>query len=134
METSEILFHVGSASMILVGVGHTLGELTSGKQTLPDEVEQVIASMKITEVQMPGRKVALFDMMRGFSFMMGAALIVLGVLNHLIASFAVQSTWILIVNIAFAAFSVAISVRYFFIFPVVFMAITTVCYLGALIL
>jgi hypothetical protein len=128
MELPEILFHTGSASMILVGLGHTVGELTSNEKTLPEDVQDLVASMKGTYVQMPGRKVALFDMMRGFSLMMGIALIVIGTLNHLTSAYAVQSNAVLLVNIMFSIFGVVISIRYFFIFPVIFMSLTAVCY------
>ena len=134
MELPEILFHLGSASMILVGLGHTVGELTSDESKLTEDVQQTIASMKQAYVQMPGRKVALFTMMQGFSLMMGLSLILIGILNHLSASYAVQSSAILVLNIVFSIISVAISVRYFFIFPVIFMGLTSLCYAAALVL
>lgn len=128
MELSEILFHAGSASIVLVGLGHTVGELTSKEAALPEHVRETLASMKTVHIQMPGRKVALFEMMRGFSLMMGVALIVIGILNHLSASYAAESNAALIINIVFSIFSVAISVRYFFIFPVIFMSLAALCY------
>ena len=132
MDTPESLHTVAAASIALTGLGHTLGELTSKPAALPEDVQKVIESMRTTKVQFPGRQIPLFQMMTGFSLMMGVSLIVIGLLNYLMSAYAADSTHLVSVNLAFSAFSLLISLRYFFVFPVVLMAVATACNIAIL--
>ena len=132
MDTPELLHTIAAVSIAMTGLAHTAGELTAKPETRPDDVQEVIASMRSTTVQFPGRRIPLSQMMTGFSLMMGVSLMMIGVLNYLVSAYAVDCRPLLATNLAFSAFGLFISLRYFFIFPVVLMALATACSLGAL--
>jgi hypothetical protein len=132
MPIAEILFHVGASSLVLVGVAHTAGELIGppAERSSPEATQLAAALhvMRETEVSMPGRKIPLIDMMRGFSLMMGALLIALGALDHALAESALQSTVAMGINVAISIFGLAISIRYFFILPTVLLSVSAIAF------
>jgi uncharacterized Tic20 family protein len=131
VETAEILFHVGAGSLVFLGIAHTIAEVLGARRALPPELAGTIQAMKDTRVPMPGREVPLYDLMRGFSLMMGLLLVTLGVTDHLLAAVAIESAAALSVSIAFSAIGLAMSVRYFFIVPTALLAVATGCFIGA---
>ena len=127
----EIFFHVAAGSFVLTGLAHTLAELFGDIQAPSAETARVIDDMKRCNVPMPGRKVTLYQMMRGFSLMMGTLLIATGVLNHMIAAYALEHACLMAFNVGLSATALFLSVRYFFIAPIVLMGLATGAYLAA---
>ena len=134
MQSAEILFHVGAGTLVLLGIAHTLAEVLGPRRALPPEVAEAILTMKNTRVAAPGREVPLYDLMRGFSLMMGLLLVALGATQHLLATVAIESTATLSTCVGVSAIGLLMSVRYFFIVPTAFLTVATACFVGAWVL
>ena len=128
---SEVFFHIAAGSFVLTGLGHTSAELFAGIQNTSEETTRVLEEMKSCLIPMPGRKVSIYTMMRGFSLMMGLLLIAIGVINHLSATTVMTQAPMMGLNVAVSALGLFISIRYFFIVPIVLMGIATGAYLTA---
>ncbi len=131
MNTPEILYLLGSGALLLLGAVHNVIEWLGGRQATPPELQAVETAMKETRIKTPGREVPLFDFMKGFSFMMGFLFMAYGGLNLAVATHALTSPTAMLVNVLLCGIGLAVSLRYFFIVPTVFVSFAGVCYLGA---
>lgn len=130
MKITLISYKIASWALILVGIGHTITDLTTPK-TL--EQNDFILKMKEFTIQILGAETDIFSFHQGFSLMMGLLLFAYGLLNLLILKnnkSANLASNILILNIIVSLISVILSLKYFFIVPVVF---TSIAFLGFLI-
>ncbi len=125
MDLITIASHLGASSLALIGLGHTLtaflGRKTAG--ALP-----VAAEMRRTELDMPGRRVTLWQLNEGFSYTMGFMLLAYGILNELwfiqTSDIASIGAPILLFNVVCSAAILALAIRYFFAVPIVFALIS----------
>ncbi len=132
---SETLVMIGSIAFVVLGVGHTLAELLmSSPDKLPEAAAATVTAMKETRIAMPGRRVSLFMMMRGFSLMMGVLLVGFGTLDLLLPAEVALSMPVLVVNTGVAGLGFALASRYFFAVPIVGTLVSLVCFTGALVL
>jgi hypothetical protein len=132
MKLSLVSYKTASWSLLIIGFGHTLTYLTA-----PNTPEQniLITTMKALNFNMLGVDANIFSFYEGFSLMMGLLLIGYGLINILTLKNNKQSylpTNMLILNIIISFFSVAISLKYFFLIPVVFTSIPFIGYLISL--
>ena len=132
MATSETLFIFASSAIVLTGVGHTLAELAGARRPMPHHLVAVTDQMKASVLPMPGRAVSLFDLMRGFSLMMGALFIAFGVSNLALVSAVMASPLALGVDIAVCTLGAAVSARYLFPVPTVLMGIAALGFAATL--
>jgi hypothetical protein len=122
------LMYVASGTLVLVGVGHTVVELWMGSRPPAEELVPAMEIMKERQVAFPGRRVPLFDLMRGFSLAMGCWLVAFGGLNLLLPLEVAKSPTVLAWNILFSAMGAWLAFRYFFVVPLVGMVVALVCY------
>ena len=123
MKVEKISSKIGSWSLIFVGIGHTITDLTSPKsETQIDFIQK----MKEFPIEIMGTETNIFSFHQGFSLMMGLLLFGYGLLNILILRNNQASsipTNILILNILICVISFVLSIKYFFIVPIVFTGI-----------
>lgn len=127
MEMTWRSYKVASWSMILVGIGHTITDLTTPKTA---EQEGWMLEMKTFVVQIMGTTVDIFSFHQGFSLMMGLLLFGYGTLNLLILKNNGQAplpTNILLLNCLITLVSVVLSIQYFFTVPII---LTGIAFLG----
>ena len=125
---------IASVSLVLVGVGHTLAEIVMGGGEPPEEIAEVIGTMKNTRLALPGRRVSLFMLMRGFSLAMGLWLIAFGAQNLLLPPESAASVPVLVLNTVVTTAGFGIACRYFFAVPIVGTLVSMIGFGGALIL
>ena len=133
MHTPELLFHVGSGALVFVGLAHTMVELIMGSKEPPPEAAATLRAMKDTMLTLPGRKVSVYSMMRGYSLMMGVLLMTVGALGHQLAAGGAGSTGLVATFAAFSALGLLCSVRYFFVLPVVLLGVALLSFGGVLV-
>ena len=131
MAISATLFHCGAGSLLLLGIGHTLSEFVMGARPSPPALAEAMETLKNTRVPMPGRQVPLADLLRGFSLMMGLLLIAIGALDYAIVRQGAVSSAVLSINVALSALGLALSVRFFFIVPIVLCAASLGCFVAS---
>lgn len=127
MKTTLISYKIAYWSHILIGFGHTITYLTAPNTPVQNEI---IITMKGLIFDMFGVEANIFSFYQGFSLMMGLLLIGYGLLNRMFVKNSNQSDLpsnILILNIIISFISVIISLKYFFIVPIIF---TSVAFLG----
>ena len=132
MRITLISYKIASWSLLIVGFGHTITYLTAPK-TL--EQNDMIITMKDMTFQMLGTEANIFSFYQGFSLMMGILLIGYGLLNILILKNNKQlnlASNILILNIIISLVSLILSVKYFFIVPIIFTSIPLVGFIISL--
>ena len=132
MKTSLVSYKIASWSLLVIGFGHTITFLTAPNTS---EQNELITTMKALNFNMLGVDANIFSFYTGFSLMMGLLLIGYGVINLLMLKNNRQSRLpnnILILNIIISFFSVVISLKYFFIVPVIFTTIPLIGYLISL--
>ena len=124
MNVKKTSSKIASWSLILVGIGHTITDLTSPKsETQIDFIQK----MKEFPIEIMGTETNIFSFHQGFSLMMGLLLFGYGLLNILILRNNQASsipTNIIIFNIIICAISFVLSIKYFFIVPIVFTGIS----------
>ena len=124
MNVKKTSSKIASWSLILVGIGHTITDLTSPKsETQIDFIQK----MKEFPIEIMGTETNIFSFHQGFSLMMGLLLFGYGLLNILILRNNQASsipTNILILNILICVISFVLSKKYFFIVPIVFTGIS----------
>ena len=124
MNVKKTSSKIASWSLILVGIGHTITDLTSPKsETQIDFIQK----MKEFPIEIMGTETNIFSFHQGFSLMMGLLLFGYGLLNILILRNNQASyipTNILIINILICIISFVLSIKYFFIVPIVFTGIS----------
>jgi len=132
MKTSLVSYKIASWSLLVIGFGRTITFLTAPNTS---EQNELITTMKALNFNMLGVDANIFSFYTGFSLMMGLLLICYGVINLLMLKNNRQSRLpnnILILNIIISFFSVVISLKYFFIVPVIFTTIPLIGYLISL--
>ena len=124
MKVEKISSKIASWSLIFVGIGHTITDLTSPKsETQIDFIQK----MKEFPIEIMGTETNIFSFHQGFSLMMGLLLFGYGLLNILILRNNQASsipTNIIIFNIIICVISFVLSIKYFFIVPIVFTGIS----------
>ena len=124
MNVKKTSSKIASWSLILVGIGHTITDLTSTKsETQIDFIQK----MKEFPIEIMGSETNIFSFHQGFSLMMGLLLFGYGLLNILILRNNQASsipTNIIIFNIIICVISFVLSIKYFFIVPIVFTGIS----------
>lgn len=132
MNVNKISSTIASWSLIFVGLGHTIIDLTSPKTTLQNDF---ILKMKAFPIEIAGSQTNIFSFHQGFSLMMGLLLFGYGLLNVLIFKNNQTSgilNNILIINVIVCLISLILSIQYFFIVPIVFTAIAFLGYMISL--
>lgn len=123
MKVEKISSKIASWSLIFVGIGHTITDLTSPKT---ESQNDFIIKMKEFSIEVLGSETNIFSFYQGFSLMMGLLLFGYGLLNILILRNNQESsipTNIIILNIIICIISFVLSIKYFFIVPIVFTGI-----------
>ncbi len=124
MKLSKFSCQIASWSLILVGIGHTITDITT---PIPPNLHRFIIEMKNFSISILGTSNNIFSFYQGFSFMMGLLLFAYGVLNLLLLKNNKQSNIpsnVLIFNITITFIALIISINYFFIVPIVFTGIS----------
>jgi hypothetical protein len=124
MKVEKISSKIASWSLIFVGIGHTITDLTSPKT---ESQNDFIIKMKEFPLEVLGSETNIFSFHQGFSLMMGLLLFGYGLLNILILRNNQESsipTNIIIFNIIICVISFVLSIKYFFIVPIVFTGIS----------
>jgi len=127
MKVQKISSKIASWSLIFVGVGHTITDLTSPKTALQNDF---IIKMKEFPIEVLGSETNIFSFHQGFSLMMGLLLFGYGLLNILIlkSNRAIPTPPnIIILNIIVCLISLLLSIKYFFIVPIL---CTGIAFLG----
>lgn len=130
MKISLISYKIASCTLVLGGIIHTLSEVLAPET--PERIE-IIKKMETLNSQILGTNFNMFLFFQGFSFMMGLLLFGYGLLNLFILKNIQQEEIplnILITNTAITFTAVILSVKYFFIIPIL---LTSIPFLGYLI-
>ena len=123
MNVQKISSKIASWSLILVGIGHTLTDLTSPKTSVQQDF---IIKMKEFSINILGSETNIFSFYQGFSLMMGLLLFSYGLLNLFILKNNKTTPIpnnIMILNIIVCSISLLLSIKYFFIVPILFTGI-----------
>lgn len=123
MQIEKLNSKIASWALIFVGIGHTLTDLTNQKT---ESQNDFIIKMKEFPIDVLGSETNLFSFHQGFSLMMGLLLFGYGLLNLLILrNYQASSipTNIMILNVIICVISFVLSIRYFFIVPILFTGI-----------
>lgn len=129
MNISLATYKIASWTLLVGGLLHSLGDLFSPKTP---EQNDLILQMKDITGQIFGTEFNVFSFFQGFSFMMGILLIGYGALNLLILKNNQQlhlPSNILILNIIITLVGVIISIKYFFLIPILITGIPFLCFL-----
>lgn len=131
MKLLPIVYKTGCWSFIMVGIGHIV---TSMFVPNTPERTKIIQEMKNFSISMLGTESNLYLFHEGFSLMMGILLIAYGLINlSFIKLSMIPEKHIVVINFAVALTALVISIRYFFIVPIVFLGTAFSCFLMALI-
>ncbi len=131
MKSLPIVYKTGCWSFIMVGIGHIV---TSMFVPNTPERTKIIQEMKNFSISMLGTESNLYLFHEGFSLMMGILLIAYGLINlSFIKLSMIPEKHIVVINFAVALTALVISIRYFFIVPIVFLGTAFSCFLMALI-
>jgi len=127
MKVTSMSYKIASWALVLGGVLHSLSDLLS-----PDTPErnEIMLQMKEITSQIFGTEFNMLSFFQGFSLMMGLLLFGYGALNLLILKNNQQAdipSNILILNIIVTLVTVMLSVKYFFIVPIV---LTSIAFVG----
>lgn len=128
IDIHKFSFKLASWSFLLLGIGHTITDLTSPKTI---EQEKLIVEMKAFSIQIAGSETSVYSFHLGFSLMMGLLLFGYGFLNLLITKDKQErniASSIIVFNLVISAISLLLSIKYFFIVPVVFTSISLFAY------
>lgn len=122
MKIKKNSYRIASWSFMLVGIGHTITDLTSPKTLTQKEF---ILTMKSFAISILGTETSVFSFHQGYSLMMGLLLFGYGLLNLLVINnnAIYISRSILSLNITVSLIAVILSLKYFFIVPVVFTSV-----------
>ena len=127
MKIEKISSKIASWSLVFVGIGHTITDLTSPKT--PSQNDFII-KMKEFPIEVLGSNATIFSFHQGFSLMMGLLLFGYGLLNILILrnnkALSIPTN-IVTFNIIICLTCLALSIKYFFIVPILF---TGIAFLG----
>ena len=124
---------IASSALIFVGIGHTITDLTSPKTEAQNDF---LLKMKEFTIEILGTETNIFSFHQGYSLMMGLLLFGYGLLNILISKNNKESglpTNILVLNSIVCFASLLLSIRYFFVVPIVLTGIAFTGYTISLI-
>lgn len=125
------LFKAGAASLLILGVVHSLSLL---RDLVPanDTERQLVSLMSNYKFNLMGSARTMADMLRGFSVSFMVAALGFGIFDF---SLSTERAGLLkrvaLLNIVWLAVMVAVSWRYFFIIPVSFLSATFLIFLLA---
>lgn len=128
-----LFYKIGSLSFVLLGAGHLATYFSA-----PETVERlnVIHAMQRFTINLAGTESNLFLFHEGFSLMMGILLIAYGLLNfdiiRKVPDIILSSAFLLRLNLVVSFVSLAISIHYFFLIPILFTAISLICFLSVI--
>jgi hypothetical protein len=129
----NILHKTGSCAFLLTGTGHLMAHFLAPK-TAPQL--EMMKSMEKFSISMPGTQSNLLLFHEGFSIMMGILLFSFGLMNLILYKISESDpkTYknILLLNCVLSLISFILSVKYFFVVPVVLMGIATLSFFGIL--
>jgi hypothetical protein len=123
MKIALLSTKIASWSLLLVGIGHTTTYLTTPNTAAQDEI---VRQMETFTFELLGTDANIFYFYEGFSLMMGLLLFGYGALNLFMLTNNKEGSLhnkVLILNFIISLTSVILSVKYFFIVPVVFTSI-----------
>lgn len=130
----NISYKIASWALILVGIGHTITDLVGPKTKLQNDF---IIKMKAFPIEIAGSKTNIYSFHQGFSIMMGLLLLSYGIINLLIIknnqTQSLQTNFI-VLNIITCFITVILSIKYFFIVPIIFTSIAFVGFTISLII
>ncbi len=132
MNTQRKLYKTGAWAFVLVGAGHLLTYWLVPKTSAQTAM---LNAMREFPIVMPGSAGNLYQYHTGFSLMMGCLLIAYGMQALLTFSDkALQDTRLLAFHTAVAALGVTLSVMFFFLVPIAFMAVALITFTICLLL
>ncbi len=118
MTTSILLFHAGTWTLMVFGLGHLFIDLMMANRR---DQPPVFAVMRRHHVELPGRKMQLLDFVRGYSLLIGILLLAFGALCALLVISApeilIQVPLIPFFACGVSAICTALAVRYLFAIP-----------------
>lgn len=129
----KTMSNIASSALIFVGIGHTITDLTSPKTEVQNDF---LLKMKEFTIEILGTETNIFSFHQGYSLMMGLLLFGYGLLNILISKNNKESglpTNILVLNSIVCFASLLLSIRYFFVVPIVLTGIAFTGYTISLI-
>lgn len=134
-QQTKLFYKIGSWSFIIVGTGHLIGHLLTPKTS---EQIKMLQTMKEFTIAMPGTETNLLLFYTGFSLMMGIMLISYGMINLMFLKNNKQinlaDNKILITNTLVSFISLMLTIKYFFIFPILLMSLALTGFTLALII
>lgn len=135
MKRSKICLQIAAWSFILLGAGHLASHLSFTFSNAPKP--EILQAMHGFIVPVPGSQVDLLSLHEGFSLMMGVLFMAFGTLNLLSTKpgdpVVADCRAPIYLNILVAAVAVLLSVRYFFIVPILLSGVSLACYAAALV-
>ncbi|WP_107037936.1 LIC_13387 family protein [Brumimicrobium mesophilum] len=134
MKTALASYKTASWSLILVGIGHTLTDLTSPKT---EEQINFILQMKNFTFEILGSENSIYSFHQGYSLMMGLLLFGYGLINLMISKNNQQKEIpknILVLNIVISLTSLLLSVNYFFFVPIILISLALIGFSVSLLL
>jgi len=132
MHTQRKLYKTGAWAFVLVGTGHLL---TYWLAPITSELTAMLNVMREFPIVMPGSTGNLYQYYTGFSLMMGCLLFAYGMQALLtISDQALQNTRLLAFHTLVAVLGVTLSVMFFFVVPITFMAVAMITFALCLLL
>lgn len=129
MRWQRLYYQIGSWAFILVGAGHLMTQWFTPRTA---DQEAVLDVMRKFAINMPGSEGNLYQYHTGFSSMMGVLLIAYGVQALLIVSNRsdpVEGDFrLLVLHTLVSAIAMVLSVKFFFLVPIIFMAVAFTCF------
>jgi len=123
-----LYYRIASVLLVLFAVGHTLGFLQTDPQW---GVDSLVASMRSIHFHVLGSNRTYWDFFAGFGFFVTAFLLFAAVLAWQLGGLSRETlrllpviTWALAITFVV---NTVLSVMYFFIFPIIFSVLITVC-------
>ncbi len=130
MNSLPILYKTGCWSFMLVGTGHIV---TSMLIPSTPERDEIIEEMRRFSISLSGSESNLYLFHEGFSLMMGVLFIAFGALNlSFLEASIIPRKRIVLVSLIVSLISLAVSIKYFFIVPVLFLLIACCCFFTVL--
>jgi hypothetical protein len=124
MRWQRLYYRIGSWAFVLLGAGHLLTQWFTPRTTGQEAIFDV---MRKFAIDMPGSEGNLYRYHMGFSSVMGVLLIAYGAQALLIvsnqSSRAESDVRLLALHTLVSAMAVVLSVKFFFLVPIVFMAV-----------
>jgi hypothetical protein len=129
MKNSKLSYKIASWVLMIGGVIHTTFSLLTPKT--PEQAE-ITLTMKNFTAQVLGSEINIYDFHQGFSLMMGLLLFGYGAINLLILKnnqLAPLPSNIILLNVIITFIGTLLSIRFFFIIPILLTGIPFLGYL-----